>query len=292
MLKLLIFSLILNLYQVNSLQKRFPFDDNLCGIMSESAGLIHGGKLSKKAQFPWMAIISTENLGIWSHYGSGSLISHKHVLAYAGSVSYHDNSNKLIPVSVDRIKIYLGAIEYEKLDEPGSLKVGVEKISNHPFVRKVLPSLYVHQISILTLDQDVIFTQFIRPVCLWPFKSDLSEIVGKEAYAVGYGRDETGKDSLIRKHVRLTIQENCDNFFERELKFQNETELFCAKGNENEGPCMYDSQLYMKIEQNWFIKGISSTIETLENETCNMNRQTLYEDIEQHVPAIQLLMLE
>jgi hypothetical protein len=275
----------------NTLQKAFPFDDNLCGIMSQSAGLIHGGELSKRDQFPWMAIISVRSAGLWAHTGSGSLISHRHVLAHAISVSYFDEAQDLFPVSTDRVKVLLGTTEYNNLEEEGSLEVDVIKISNHPSARGAFSSLEVNAISVITLDQNLTFTQYIRPVCLWPFHSELSELAGREAFAVGYGRDQVGVDILTRKQLRVTIQTTCSGYYDEELQFQNETRLFCAKGNDEEGgPCYRDIQLYMKVGYSWFIKGFLATTYNYNNGTCSIGYPYLYEDVEPNVSVIKSLM--
>jgi hypothetical protein len=267
------------------------YDDSNCGIMSISAGLVQGGELSKQNQFPWMAVIKVLNDDVWSHLGSGSLVTQKHVIASSASVSYLDDSNNHIPVETDRVKIQLGTTKYDDLSEAGSMEVNVAKIINHRNSRKVQPALRINKLSVITLDREITFTEFIRPICLWPFGDDLSDIVGREAYAVGYGSDHTGKDSLTRKHVRMTItddeeNDDCQNTFNEQLVFKNETKFFCAKSDESEGPCHRDTLLFMKIGANWYLKAISSTVKLFRNGTCNNEAPTLYEDNAQFVPWI------
>jgi hypothetical protein len=239
-----------------------------------------------------MAVISIEDDGDWGYFGSGSLISQKHVLAHAAAVSYTDDSKNSIPVSNDRAVIYLGTTKYGNLSEPGSMKVGVHSIVNHPLARKVLPTLRINQISVVTLDRDVAFTEFIRPVCLWPLKTSIEQFNGKDAYAVGYGRDHTGEDSLVRKHVRVTIEQTCKNNYAKELQFNNETRHFCVDANDEGRPCANDDQLFIKIGSNWFIKGTLVTIVTEDNGngSCSKGNQALYEDIEPYYAMIKLFM--
>lgn len=253
--------------------------DNECGLMSHSAGLIVGGQLSKRSQFPWIAIISIENDEAWSHQGSGSLISNRHVLADAKSVSFTNSLNNLEPVASDRVKIFLGAIEYNELS---AFSVGVSKIINHPDARELLESLDINRISIITLDRSVIFSDFIRPVCMWSYSADINEIIGRDAFAVGYGSDHTGNDTLIRKHARMIVtdDETCRNNFSDEFDEGMDSTFFCVKGNGTDGPCYLDNQLYMKIGSQWYLRGISSTISTLDDDNnCDVNSPALYEDI-------------
>jgi hypothetical protein len=264
-------------------------ESEYCGIMSHSTGLVVGGDISWRNQFPWLAIISVFDDGRWTNFGSGSLISHKYVVAYVGSVSYLNTTGLLIPVAINRVKVQLGATKY---DDPSALTVGVSLITNHPRARKVTNSFITNIASLITLEKNVKFTEFIQPVCLWAFDDNLSAIVGKDAYAVGYGEEDDEDDSLTRKHVLLSIsdEETCKSEYGSDFNFANETSLFCAEGNGNEGPCYNDFQLYMKIDLKWYLKGITNTIKVDEYGECDVEKPVLYEDIAPFVPWIKSLM--
>ena len=64
-----------------------PYDEE-CGVMSSSTGLIHGGKFSTLKDFPWVALIITDQ----RRHINGALVSHKHVVASAITVSYWDEA--------------------------------------------------------------------------------------------------------------------------------------------------------------------------------------------------------
>jgi hypothetical protein len=264
-----------------------PFNRTICGIMSEAYSLVQGGKLSDRAQFPWLAAISINHSGGWVHSGSGSLISHRHVIARARSVSIIGSSNYLIPVEVDKLEIYLGSTKYYGLSENSFQKTGVEKIVNHPFAKKASSTLYVNAISMIVTNRDVLFTNFVLPVCLWPFIDNHINITGRDAYVASYGY---GLESP-RKHARVTVQDTCTDHFEDELKFRNETNFFCVKGDATAGPCTGDNQLFMKINANWYLKGFISSVYKLESGECNLVAPTLCEDIQQNVLMIRVLML-
>ncbi|KAG5669911.1 hypothetical protein PVAND_000201 [Polypedilum vanderplanki] len=281
MIKKILISLIVlaTISYAAMLNYKYNYDDSICGIMSRSAGLIIGGKHSSRSQFPWMAVIAVKNNKHWTHQGSGSLISSRHVLSYVGTVSYPDVNNKWISVSADRVEVFLGVTNKNDLKKLESwTKVGVSKIVEHPNAKMLIKSMTINKIAILTLAHEVTFSEFIRPVCLWPFTEDF---IGKNAFAVGYGRDETGRKTLNRKHVHVTIidQKKCEKFYNKEFQIANETKLFCTIGDGDSGPCIYDDMLYIKVNAHWYLKGILTTSYVFDDGSCVTDRPTLYEDI-------------
>jgi hypothetical protein len=274
----------------NTFYVSVSFDDEICGIMDESSKLQANGEFTKQNQFPWMALITVENgENKWTH-SAGSLISNRHVLAHPMTVSRLDESNNYIPVGIDKIKIFLGANNRDKLnEESGAIRVNVSKILNHPQAKYDSNlSVFVNAVSVIALDREVRFTPFIRPVCLWSFKDDFDEIIGEQAILVGYTIDNQ-KETFARMHSLVIIQENCNRSYSKQLG-HNETRFFCARGYEAEGPCGDGIQLFMKVGSNWFIKGLLSWSHKYANSSCDVGLPTLYEDIEQHVEVIQKFM--
>lgn len=266
--------------------------NDMCGIMSQSSGLIQGGNFSQRHDFPWMAVITTvNNYGIWSHKGSGSLISSKHVIAKARSVSFLDTHKYWIPFSADRVQIYLGTTKPDYLSEEGSLKVSVASIQVYPNARKI-SAFSIFNFALITLENYVTFNDFIKPICLWNFDENFeNELIDKAAYAVGYGVDESGSVSHTRKHTRVTItsESACMNEFREEIEAGRESKLFCiiAIESDKDSPCHYDSQLYVKIDSVWYLKGILCSARMYMGfRVCAVSYPILAEDISPYVDWI------
>lgn len=263
-----------------------------CGIISGPTGLIQGGNFSRRHEFPWIAIIAVESHGLKIHKGSGSLISSRHVIVKARAVSILDDTQKWIPVSPEKVEIFLGTTKFGDLSDAGALKVGVQKIQNYPNARKISSSFSIFNFAVVTLDQNVTFNDFIRPICLWNIESDFeNEIIGKVAYAVGYGVDKNGIVSLTRKHVSITIIDDstCRYDYKYELEQGKESKFFCILGTDdnNNGPCHYDSQLYIKVQSTWYLKGILCSARMyLGNKICAVSYPILVEDISSYVEWI------
>jgi hypothetical protein len=253
--------------------------------MSKSAGLVIGGNFSTRSQFPWIAVIAVRNNKHWVHQGSGSLITSRHVVVYVGTVSYPDASGMWISVSAARTMVFMGVTKSEDLKQKGVVKASVERIVSHPDAKMVLKSLTVNKVAVIRLRHEVSFSEFIRPVCLRLLHDDLA---GKDALAVGYGRDENGMKTLTKKHVHVTVTDDkkCEESFTHEFQVANETKLFCTLGNGKSGPCIYDDQLYNKIDSHWYLKGILTTSFLFEDGSCVVDKPSLYEDITPLVPWI------
>lgn len=253
-----------------------------CGVISEPSGLIQGGNFSRRHEFPWIAIISVEENGLKSHKGSGSLVSKRHVVVKARAVSTLDDQRNWIAVDPKHVEIHLGMTMFNEIADKGSLRVGVSRIQNYPNAKKVSSSFSIFNFAVITLDQDVTFNEFIKPICLWSFDSDFeNEIVGKVTYAVGYGVDKNGHVSLTRKHVSSTITDDkaCQSNYKTELEQAKDSKFFCILGA-GDGPCHYDSQLYMKVQSTWYLKGILCSARMyLGFRVCAVSYPILVEDI-------------
>ena len=71
--------------------------------------------------------------------------------------------------------------------ESSEQRVGVSKISNHPSYNS---RTIDYDIAVLTLDQDVTFTNEVSPVCL-PGNQNFAD--GAEAYTTGWGTTRSGE---------------------------------------------------------------------------------------------------
>lgn len=272
-------------------------DHESCGIMSESAGLVQGGEKSKAVQFPWITTIFTRYMGVYLFAGSGSIISSKHVLCAANSVAHEnydeetgelDEKDNYIPYVGQNVKLILGSINYKGLNESYSQTINrVDKVILHPNLKGTKPR--IANIAILKLKTPINFTQYIKPVCLWSFDNSRAISNQQIFYAVGYGVDDSGSVSIIRKHMALTKQndEFCKRFYRKGFR---SGDFFCAKGN-GETPCKNDKPLYTKIDGQWYLKAMSSMFRIFKNNTCSLRAPVLYEDLGLYSSWIQQQVL-
>jgi hypothetical protein len=242
-----------------------------CGIMSSSAGLVQGGKVSTQEQFPWIVAISLYTDDGWDYAGSGSLISDKHVVANAYSVSYADDSELIEAHRYENLRFYFGTTKWNITNDPGAIFIdgadGIEKIVLYPGARRFDNSkklLDINNLAVIFLKNSVQFSKFISPICLWKFNTKALEQVGQIAYGVGYGWYKNRIVTGIRKYAPMTIidDDECKGVWIEWIENTSSLKYFCAKGDENNFGYDYDSPLFMKIKGKWFLRGFWLGVDT------------------------------
>jgi len=171
-----------------------------CGIPTRSSRKIYGnnqlidgtnriidGEDAKENEYPWM--VSLQSL-YWSfHFCGGTLISSRHVLTAAHCVIYKRPQD---------IGVSLG--EHNIKDQEFTI-VKVTDILNHPQYNG-----WKYDISILTLEEKVIFSNTVYPACL---PSDPSEqYAGQLGVITGWGRTEFGSPATYLQKLDVLILPN------------------------------------------------------------------------------------
>lgn len=263
---------------IDSPKKYYSRNMDTCGVMSSAVGLIQGGSISLRDQFPWTALIKYS-----ASQHTGVLISQKHVLSHSGSVGFWKESDKRFIVNgLNALKVHFGVIDVTNLDDPNVISVNPQRIIIHPHLRKE-GSTVINAVAIISLETSVPFNKFIKPICLWRNQQYFNKEMSM--YSFGYGKDDTGKFSKNRKFSKMsyTSQKVCREIYTDRLTAFEYSKLFCAQGDEHQTPCDGDTPLIMKFNDRWFIRGIMLTFRFWNsNGTCVHNRPLLYEDIAAH----------
>lgn len=252
--------------------------------MSASTGLIQGGEISSRKDFPWLASIVVKN-GIFN--SSGVLVSHKHVVSNSlYGLTLEGDLQKFETVAMHRVKVYLGALKHDK----SNVMFSPVKIVLNPYVKEIDGSA-INNVNVVTLNRPVQFNEFIRPICLWTGSDDLSLIYESPIYTAGYGLDETGIVSNIKKHVKVTIIQDDTACHERFQKITpnviREAKTFCIESSGVGVPCDFDRYLFVKYNERWYLRGALQARFTFPNETCSADHPFLFEDLAKHTKWIQ-----
>jgi Trypsin len=122
---------------------------------------------------------------------------------------------------------------------------------------------------------------------------DVDEDEGRNAYAVGWGQDDTGNDSKLKNYavVQVRSQNTCKSFWNDYLQRDGGKKFFCAAGDGRKSACYRDQPLYLKTNGKWLIRGLISIAMSLPDNTCDLNKPVLYEDVGQYYHWLRSLIL-
>jgi secreted trypsin-like serine protease len=134
-----------------------------CGGKSLLTGLVVGGSYSARGEWPWLCAIYKK---LEREYTcSGNLISKSHVVTVAHCMQPKVEPSQISPqISPEELEVLLGKQDLSK-DEAGSERRDVTNIFVHKDW-KFQEKKYDADVAILVLNEDVVFSQYIMPVCL------------------------------------------------------------------------------------------------------------------------------
>ncbi|KAJ8712855.1 hypothetical protein PYW08_008159 [Mythimna loreyi] len=250
---------------------------------SSQCGKVVSSPITKE-QWPWqIALYQTKNVEN-KYICGGTLVSARHIITAAHCVT--GKSSKRV---VDRhtLTVYLGKRNLRTSVEG----VQISSVKNIIINPDYNATNFSHDVAILELSQPVKYTEWVRPVCLWPkHDTDIKTIVGKEGMLIGWVFKD-GSQVLNELNPELTpvvSQETCvqshSNFFTR---FTSEF-TYCA-GKRNEfSPCpSAGSGMVFKSGPAWYLRGLVSLSVPKQNAfQCDSKHYTIFTDLAKFSPWI------
>ena len=181
------------------------------------------------------------------------------------------------PTKAKDLTLHFGAHNLNIPDEYGRVTVICsEAIVHQDWDPKDLR--YNDDIAILLIDKEIQFTQFIRPVCMWPNDENLE---ANQGFVVGWGKSEdTSKvHEEIPKVLKLPITNNEKCYRENSLLAKIAwDQSFCA-GKPGVGVCRGDSGggFFVKWKGVYYLKGIVSS--GVYSDDCQTKDYAIYTDV-------------
>lgn len=264
-----------------------------CGVMSSSKSLIQGGSQISREQCPWtVAILVKQSRGNFVYFSTGTLISDKHIITTGLSVATLDPVSQLyVARNPEDFQMIFGISDLGQTSLPGSSVVyGAARIVLHPHIKHGFPR--IANVGILVMKQSVQMNKFVSPACLPADTIDFEEVDGRNAFAVGWGQDDTGSDSKVKKYASMKVrsQDDCEFFWSEYLQRGGSSKFFCAGGDGHKSACYRDQPLYLKNDGKWFVRGLISIAMNLPDNKCDLNKPVLYEDVGQYFNWIKSLL--
>ncbi|XP_037913354.1 serine protease SSP1-like isoform X2 [Hermetia illucens] len=245
--------------------------------------LITNGSPSKRGDWPWHAAIYHVDLGSWQYKCGGTLISSRIILTAGHCVT--EDRNQIV---AERIVVRLG--QFQLIGDSNIQEFRVYKVIRH---EDYSPSNLKNDIAIIKLGTEVAFNEYIQPACLWDKSSiDLSAIVNKEGYVVGFGFNEEELLSNVLSQAILpvvsfsTCLESNRAYFGDVLTDKN----FCAGYRNGTSVCNGDSGggMFFKIKDIYRLRGIvSQSVARDDKKLCDPKHYAVFTDCAQYLDWIE-----
>lgn len=256
-----------------------------CGIPAKSVSLIVKGDNFTHGKWPWMVALLQRSNGNKFFCGAVLVSMTKTVTAA------HCIQDKNKPRTNTRdVLLKLGAYDLNNPNEDGVYSIAASEIIMHPdwnpFVQR-----YDADIAAITVEHDVPYTQFIRPICLAS-----AEITALEGQVAGWGKseDETKLHENIPKELRVPIWTNEHCFLESNefVKVASKRTL-CAGSRDGAGVCNGDSGggLFVKSGGVFYLRGLVSA-SLLADGKCDVFNFALYTNVNKFIAWINVPTVE
>jgi secreted trypsin-like serine protease len=204
-----------------------------CGLSENSLqSRLHGGTEAKVGQFPFHTAVYRDSV----YRCGGSLISEGTVLTACHCVV--DDLQAVFPAS--EFNLLFGSVDLKSLSGNEALRE-VSEIIKHPDYD--FDKILKQDIALMRIKGNLQLSPSIRPICLFPSHTPISNAIDQQATVLGFGSNENSREpSQYLNHGKMSIisRQQC---IESKLIFGllPEQSAFCAKAVNNMIACPGDS---------------------------------------------------
>lgn len=159
--------------------------------------LITSGFTTREGDWPWHSAIFHIQLAQLNYKCGGTLINSNTVLTAAHCL--YDASH---PIIAERVIVHLGKHNLE-LAGLGTREFRAHRLIIH---RQYSMGTLLNDIAMIRLGMEATFTEHIQPICLWDAnRLALSEVIGKNGIAVGWGFNELDRLNKVLSQVFMPV---------------------------------------------------------------------------------------
>ncbi|XP_070493066.1 uncharacterized protein [Chironomus tepperi] len=251
-----------------------------CGKQVTGYGNIIGGMHTKRGDFPWNAALV---LSDGRFFCGGILVSNRKVVTAAHCIQDKGISS---PLLARDMLVLLGVYNLNNHYEPGRGIFSVQSINMHPDWNPHAES-FDADITVLVLENEVIFGTNIQPICL-PNSNITAVEIG---FVVGYGKseDDTKVHENIPKIIEVPIHKNEDCFLNNYLLAKlSSRRTFCGGTGTGIGVCNGDSGSGLIVTDGsaYYFRGVVSSSLLNANRECNVDTYSVFTDVTKYIDWI------
>jgi len=186
------------------------------------------------------------------------------------------------------ITLMLGVHNYKKSEELGRISTGIKSITIHRHWTTDVPS-FDADIAILELANEVQFNNYIRPICLADYESEVAET--STGTVVGFGKTENESNSDIARKLEISIRDyaKCATTSSDHQTFAT-ARMFCGGPADGRGVCDGDSGggVYVLHDKIFYLRGLVSSSLVNNKLECDTHQQAVFTDVTQYYDWIKL----
>lgn len=238
--------------------------------------LIAGGELVKRGSWPWLVAIYLLRPAGPMFICAGNLMSPTVVVTSAYCFRTSDTEYKS-----NEILIYLGRHDMNNWMEKGSVIRTASSIHFPVAYKAGGISEYDGDISVVVLQSEVTFSEYIQPICLWEGSTD--DMIGMSGIVVGWGSDRNGMAiTQTPKSISIPIVESSVCKASNELfKTIQSNSTFCAGFRDGKGPCHGDSGGGFAVVRGkrMILKGLVSGALAGPLNICDLSNYVVFTDV-------------
>ncbi|XP_071638392.1 serine protease gd-like [Temnothorax longispinosus] len=283
----LVYTILIVRSTTETIRERNTNNNDECGITSyytdSTNNLIANGEYALPGQWPWVVALNLDNQ--FGFQCAGSILTDRHILTARKCLEPSDVIHNNMTVSLGQFKL------------SGERVVGTvnRKVASYKFHPDANWYYFVDSdLAILVLETPVVFSPFIRPICLWSSSTDLENVVDRTGYIVGWVKQREGRIIVSEpRMLRMSIvnQETCLRSYENLTNYTPER-TFCGDVGtgllgENR-PCFGDMGSGLVLFDNstgrYHLRGILSRQNT---DWCGVGKYIVYVDVAKYIPWIQ-----
>ncbi|XP_055609714.1 CLIP domain-containing serine protease B14-like [Uranotaenia lowii] len=149
--------------------------------------------------------------------------------------------------------------------------------------------IYHHDIALLRLEDDIEYTDYIQPICLWSVqKAEIDNTINSPGSVAGWGTGDfgqkTGMDILQFVSLQLEDRKTCIKSNEKHYKkyLSDDGSQFCAGNKNTSNVCDGDSGggIFFKLGSSWYIRGlVSSGVKSDKDNHCDPTQYAIFSDV-------------
>lgn len=222
-------------------RSNLDYINSVCGVSefkeSVGFGLVKGGLDAGRGQFPWLVAYFYSSKYTNDFICGGSLVSQKIVITAAHCIHNKDDAEVRKP---EASTFYFGKNNLDSLiGEKGYILSTALYLYVHP-EWDTGETLFSNDIAIAVLQRSIMFSYFVKPICIWRNTQSYKDMIGKEGTIAGWGKTDfhsISTSTAIFVKLPVVSNEDCLRSDVRFFSILSEKSFCAGIRNSDKGPC-------------------------------------------------------